>query len=228
MPKNKLAKVIKSKLYLLAVLCFALYALIADDFRIALTSESKDVVFFIFTSITLGFFVFDQLLWLAYKEDKYFWNSFFFFDGISNIVLIFDLGWIYNNLFSSGTSVYTSLSLATKISIQQWSAISYFTVIRYVRLIRLSTIFKYLEVMASHYYQEEDKKKEYYQDIEQYKPITQTYEFERRAKTDINKLLITDKNFAIYPSFDFDNDLDVEIETKLAKKHTLIITNTSR
>ena len=79
-------------------------ALFGDDIRQLAFSKEADDVFYILTIISMVLFLFEVVLASLVKED-YFLSFYFWLDFISTVSLIFDIGWFWDAILGTGSSV---------------------------------------------------------------------------------------------------------------------------
>ena len=85
-----LTSILESKLTQIIITLFTIYALFADDMRIACTSKNTDYVFDGFTITCFIIFFLEIILSIIVKEN-YIFSFFFWLDLISTISLIIDI-----------------------------------------------------------------------------------------------------------------------------------------
>lgn len=79
-----------------------IYALFADDIRILTCPKTADIYFWGITTYVLVMFLL-ELLMSSLAIDGYLFGFYFWLDLIATISLISDIGWIWNNLFTTTT-----------------------------------------------------------------------------------------------------------------------------
>jgi len=127
-----------------------LYSLFGDDLRQICVSSDYDYIFYIMTSITLGFFSVEIVLQCLILDD--YWLSFYFWlDIISTASLITDIGWIMDAIVGlsqgsnpSGSNIQqaTKLARAGRGARVGTRAARLARVIRLIRLLRIVKLYK--------------------------------------------------------------------------------------
>lgn len=111
-----------------------LWALFGDDIRLLVGNSQNDTTFYVLTLICFSIFTIEIILSCYAKSD--YLNSFYFYlDVISTVTLLFDVGWISDSMFSSGSSGAATAKVGTK-------ATRLIRILRLIRLIRIVKLYK--------------------------------------------------------------------------------------
>lgn len=133
--KIKINKILDHMAVSLFMTVITIYTLFFDDIRIILIPKVADDYFYGITSFCMLCFIVEIVL-ASYSKDGYVFSFFFWLDVLSTASMIFDIGWILQNLTSAGQA--TSASSVAKTS----RAARVTRIVRLVRLIRLVRIVK--------------------------------------------------------------------------------------
>ena len=131
-----------------------IYTLFFDDIRVVFIPKVADDAFFTITTVCFLLFLFEIILSSIYIP-KYWMGFFFWLDVLSTVSMLFDLGWIMDNV--NNASQADSASSLAKSS----RAARVTRIVRLVRLIRLVRIVKlYKQAKLAQQRREEAKLKE--------------------------------------------------------------------
>ena len=114
-----------------------IYTLFFDDIRVICIPKKYDDFFYFLTTVSLCLFTFEIIL-ACYCSPGYFNSFFFWLDVLATGSMIFDIGWIMDNIgfiYGSGASDATSIAKTSR-------AARVTRIVRLVRLIRLVRIVK--------------------------------------------------------------------------------------
>lgn len=141
-------KVLSHWLYNLWIFLLTIYALFADDVRLAATALPADPVFFSLSCVAMFFFALELVVASLVKEG--YWMGFYFWlDLLATVSMISDIGWAWEEILgtdqagsSSGVTKSTQLARAARASRAGTRAGRVIRMIRIVRLIRLVKLYK--------------------------------------------------------------------------------------
>ena len=89
-----------------------LYTLFFDDIRVIALPKKWDDFFFFLTTVSFLLFTFEIVL-ACYSKKGYFNSFFFWLDVLSTISMVFDIGWIMDNIgFIYGGSADNATNIA--------------------------------------------------------------------------------------------------------------------
>ena len=114
-----------------------IYTLFFDDIRILALPKKWDDFFYLLTAISLLLFTVEIII-ACYAKKGYFNSFFFWLDVLSTVSMIFDIGWIMDNItfiYGGGADSATSIAKTSR-------AARVTRIVRLVRLIRLVRIVK--------------------------------------------------------------------------------------
>ena len=143
------------------MLVLTVYALFADDVRLAATDQTKDDIFFGFSSVCLGFFVLELLI-SCISKPGYFFGFYFWLDFIGSLSMISDIGWIWDIIVgtngSAGKSIAKSSQLARAARASRVGARAgrIIRIIRIIRLIRIMKLYKIAQEAKNEMKREEE------------------------------------------------------------------------
>ncbi|OMJ86357.1 hypothetical protein SteCoe_12145 [Stentor coeruleus] len=154
-PKKKIYSLINSFLdhwsWSLLMLLITIFALFADDFRLAVTKKSSDDGFSASMIVCLILFTIEIILAFITKPE-YRFSFFFWLDVLSTVSLIFDINWIWNAIqgkVSSNLVQSTQIARASRASRAGTRAARIIRVIRVIRLIRIVKLYKLAQSKVS-------------------------------------------------------------------------------
>ena len=93
-----IAAILDHMIYTIFICLVTVYALIADDFRIAFFGKDWDQYFYILVIACLVLFTIELLL-SCYAKKDYMFSFFFYLDVVSTLSLVFDIGWVSDLVF---------------------------------------------------------------------------------------------------------------------------------
>ena len=93
---------LENKYYTAFMAIITVYALFGDDIRTVAFQKSADNAFYIITIICLIFFLAEIIIASKVKSD-YFLSFYFWLDLVATLSLIFDIGFIWDELTLGGT-----------------------------------------------------------------------------------------------------------------------------
>jgi hypothetical protein len=141
-------KVLGHWLYNSWIFLLTIYALFADDVRLAATSLPADPVFFSLSCVAMFFFAL-ELVVASLVRDEYWMGFYFWLDLLATVSMISDIGWAWEEILgtdqsstSSGVTKSTQLARAARASRAGTRAGRIIRMVRIVRLIRLVKIYK--------------------------------------------------------------------------------------
>ena len=121
-----------------------IYALFGDDMRAATIPKSFDDYFYIITIVWFSFFSVEIILsWIG--KDDYFLKFYFWLDLMATLSMIWDIGWIWNEIVNNQDFTASNAQQASQLARTGRGArvgTRAGRVIRIVRLIRLIRIVK--------------------------------------------------------------------------------------
>ena len=126
-----------------------IYALFADDLRLAATSLPADPVFFSLSCVAMFCFALELVASSLVKDD--YWLGFYFWlDLLATVSMISDIGWAWEAILgtdqggstSSGVTKSTQLARAARASRAGTRAGRILRLVRIIRLIRLVKLYK--------------------------------------------------------------------------------------
>ena len=132
-----LRDILEGKVVTVFMAIVTLWVLIGDDIRLIGTEKSADEAFYISFTICLFLFTAELILNSLFVED-YKFSFFFWLDVLSTVSMIFDIGWIMDNItfiYGGGADSATSIAKTSR-------AARVTRIVRLVRLIRLVRIVK--------------------------------------------------------------------------------------
>lgn len=146
--RKRLKQVVNSIYYSIALIFFTIYVLFGDDIRHFVCDKDTDIIFYIITLITIVFFVCD-IVFISLLYSRYVYSFLFWFDVISTVTLIFDLGWVITDFVDYGVIAnYGTLARGARSALIAVKASRYIQIMRYIRLIRISNCFKFKSIYS--------------------------------------------------------------------------------
>ena len=223
--KKRLNSFIRSAIYFLILILFTMYALYSDDLRLACTEAKDDVIWSIFTIITIVFFLLSVCVNAAFNPN--YWKTISFYAEILALLsLILDITWLWNNTALNNWSATSTNLIPVLISVIDASnrSRSFVWVMMYIRFIRFMFLISLFNGMAEKIDSKEDKDM-----IEKREQIA---EGNKQAKLNNHATYAeTEKNRLLkYPTIDFDFEIQNEIEgvSKKGSDSEIEVHNTSR
>ena len=144
--RKRYRKIIDSLIYRVLLFFFTFYVLFGDDLRHFIANKATDNIFYVITLFALIFFILDiVLLCLIYKTYRL--SLLFWLDVISTLSLIFDLGWLVIQFWENEkTNNYARIAKGSRSALIAIKASRYIQVMRYIRLIRITSCLKFKSV----------------------------------------------------------------------------------
>lgn len=103
--RQKAERAMTSRFYTIFMSLMTLFALFGDDIHLVGVKKEYDPIFYIISTIVLGFFLIELMLQSLVKPG-YFIGFYFWLDLISTFSLIFDIGWIWDE--ATGTQDFSA------------------------------------------------------------------------------------------------------------------------
>lgn len=221
--KRRMNSPIRSTFYFLLLVLFTLYSIFASDIRVAASTKSKDIVWDVFTIITILFFAFDICLSFIYSQ-KWFKSVGFYFEVASCLSLILDLTFLWENAllddWLKGLNVLPVLELTVLRSNRMRTFV---WVMSFVRFIRFSLFMVLFDGVTERNDFREDQEL-----IEKRKSIATGNQKAGLQNPDNRDLSVKDRVLK-YPTIDFDFEMQSEIEGfKRVDVGDIEVHNTSR
>ena len=127
--------------------CLTIYSMVSDDIRQLTCSKETDQIVWIITLIVMGVFTIELTI-SSFSKPDYFLSFFFWLDVVSTLTMIFDVGWVANQIFPSGKAgglTNAALVRAARASRIGAKAGRIVRILRIIRLIRILKIYKVAE-----------------------------------------------------------------------------------
>lgn len=221
--REKINSFIMSPFYFALLVAFTLYSLYSDDFRLACSNASGDPVWNAFTIVTIVFFFFDIIVNGYYKP--HFWRTAgFFFMILAFLSLILDLTWLWNaqtvNNWVTGNNLIPVIIQAVSNSANMQR---FYWCMRFIRYLRFMFLINFFQGIIDKLDYKEDQ-------LTLLKERAGYIQIPNNNKLDGRDQLMMKKKFLTYPTFDFDKDLQTEVEghAKQVSVEEPEIHNTSR
>ncbi|EAR97903.2 cation channel family protein (macronuclear) [Tetrahymena thermophila SB210] len=142
--KDKIQSFVTSTPFSIVMAIITLYALFADDIRVAATTKDADPYFWGASAFCLAAFSLEIIL-QSISTPGYFLGFFFWLDFLSTVSLILDIGWISNLIFQTGKGKGGSVASLAKASRASRVGTRAGRIVRVVRLIRLVRLYKHAQ-----------------------------------------------------------------------------------
>lgn len=143
-----------------------MYALFADDIRLAATDKSADIYFYWLTFIVLMLFSLEFICFCIAKKN-FLWGFFFWLDLVACLSLLPDIEFLWSPILEAfGGSIYgqadqdLSVARAGRASRAGTKAGRMFRVIRIIRLVRIAKLYKYCGSKSSKLKEEDEEEEE--------------------------------------------------------------------
>jgi len=189
-----------------------IYTLFFDDIRVACIPKSADDAFYTITCLCFALFLFEIILASIYQP-KYWMSFFFWLDILATFSMVFDIGWIMDNL--TNASQAGSLGSVAKSS----RAARVTRIVRLVRLIRLVRIVKlYKQAKLVQQRREEAKLKA----LKAKKGLTDD-DNDNNKKTKLQRQITSMKEAGLFAKQDDDVPVESKISKTLAEKSQKIL-----
>ena len=95
--KAFLTKILENKYYTIFMTIITIYALFGDDIRLVGFSKSADDYFFSVTAACFFFFA-AEVVFASIATEGYFLGFYFWLDILATVSLIFDIGWVWDEI----------------------------------------------------------------------------------------------------------------------------------
>ena len=95
--KAFLTKILENKYYTIFMTVITIYALFGDDIRLVGFSKSADDYFFSVTAACFFFFA-AEVVFASIATEGYFLGFYFWLDILATVSLIFDIGWVWDEI----------------------------------------------------------------------------------------------------------------------------------
>ncbi|KAL4454659.1 hypothetical protein ABPG74_021864 [Tetrahymena malaccensis] len=142
--KDKIQSFVTSTPFSIFMAIITVYALFADDIRVAATTKDADPYFWGASAFCLAAFSLEIIL-QSISTPGYFLGFFFWLDFLSTVSLILDIGWISNLIFQTGKGKGGSVASLAKASRASRVGTRAGRIVRVVRLIRLVRLYKHAQ-----------------------------------------------------------------------------------
>lgn len=95
--KAILSKILENKFFTVFMTVITVYVLFGDDVRLVAFKKGADDYFFAFTAACFFFFTV-EVVSASFATEGYFLSFYFWLDLLATISLVFDIGWIWDEI----------------------------------------------------------------------------------------------------------------------------------